>query len=336
MACTHPVYLKEQNIIVPCGKCFYCRRKYILMWALRLTHELISYDNKALFVTLTYNNENLPSDKSVNVRDVQLFIKRLRKYYSNIKIKYFCVSEYGSENRTFRPHYHLIIYGLTFEDTKENVFKYSAIFTKNIWKKGFTTVKPVHQNTIGYTLKYIMKNVLYENKQLIKKGLKVNFSLKSKGLGFDYLINNWEKYVYANYIPFKKYKVGIPRYYRNKLIDLGIMHPNFPTWKHKTYLDNLVPDIFKKLRELYGENYTNPYKTIESYYTGQERDPNWFKYNDKFNDGDMSIEGNHKQHFFYHYLCYIRDKSIKDEIEFFTVFSPKKKIHKKGVYYGNT
>ena len=79
MACVRPVYLKEKNIIVPCGKCFYCRRKYILMWSLRLQHELITYDNKAVFVTLTYDNENLPPDKSVSVRDVQLFVKRLRK-----------------------------------------------------------------------------------------------------------------------------------------------------------------------------------------------------------------------------------------------------------------
>ena len=336
MACTHPVYLKEQNIIVPCGKCFYCRRKYILMWSLRLTHELLTYNNKAVFVTLTYNDDNLPADKSVSVRDVQLFIKRLRKYYIDKKLKYFCVSEYGSENRTFRPHYHLIIYGISFNDTKEEVFKHSALFTKKIWKKGFTTVKPVHQNTIGYTLKYIMKNTLYENKRILKKGLKINFSLKSKGLGFDYLIQNWEKYIYANYIPYKKYKIGVPRYYRNKLIDLGYMHPEFPTWKHRTFLDNLVPDIFKKLREIYGSDYTNAYKTIESYYTGQERDPNWFNYPSNFYPGCNEIDGNHKQHFFYHYLMYIRDKSIKDELEFFTVFSPKKKIHKKGVYYGNT
>ena len=336
MSCTHPVYLKEQDIIVPCGKCFYCRRKYILMWSLRLTHELITYENKAVFVTLTYNDENLPPDKSVNVRDIQLFIKRLRKYYSGIKIKYFCVSEYGSEKRTLRPHYHLIIYGLTFDNTKEEVFRHSAIFTKYIWKKGFTTVKPVHCNTIGYTLKYIMKNVLYENKQLVKKGLKVNFSLKSKGLGLDYLLNNWRDYVYANYIPFKKYKIGVPRYYRDKMIQLGFMHPEFPTWKHRTFLDNLIPDIFKQLRDYYGENYTNPYKTIKSYFTGPERDPDWFKYSDKHRIGDTRIEGNHKQHFFYHYLCIVRDKAVKDEIEFFSVFSPKKKIHKRGVYYGNT
>ena len=95
-------------------------------------------------------------------------------------------------------------------------------------------------------------------------------------------------------------------------------------------------DIFKKLRQIHGEDYTNPYKTIESYFTGQERDPNWFKYPSNFYPGYTEIDGNHKQHFFYHYLCYIRDKSIKDEIEFFTAISPKKKIHKKGVYYGNT
>ncbi len=336
MACTHPIYLKEQDLVVPCGKCFYCRRKYVLQWSLRLTHELISYNNNAVFITLTYNDDNLPSDKSVNVRDVQLFIKRLRKYYPDRKLKYFAVSEYGSSKKTFRPHYHLIVFGLSCDNTKEAVFRMSGIFTKNIWKKGFTTVKPVHENTIQYTVKYILKNTLRDNLKLIKFGYKSNFSLKSKGLGLNYLLENWTKFVYVKHISYKKYLLGVPRFYRDKLIEKGLMLPDYPQSIHKEYLDNLVPEIFNTLRKVRGLSYTNPYQTINSYFTGYERDPDWFKYPDNFDGSNFTLEGNHKEHFFYHYLLYLRDKSHKDEIEFFSTVSVKKKIHNNGVYYGNT
>lgn len=336
MACSYPVYLKDQNITVPCGKCFYCRRKYVLMWTLRLTHELISYKNNAVFVTLTYNNENLPADKSVNIRDIQLFIKRVRKYFKDIKIKYYCVSEYGNENKTYRPHYHLILYGLHVDDEKKAIFKMSHLFTTKLWKKGFTTVKPCNSDRIGYTVKYLMKNYLYENDKIIKKGYKPNFSLKSKGLGLDYLLENWKDYIYRDFINFKKYKIGVPRYYKNKLIENNMLHPDYPAYVHKVYLDTFTEDIFKILRKVRGSDYTNPYKTISSYFTGKERDLDWFIVKSNPDLNYYEIDGNHKQHFFYHYLLYIRDKEKKDELEFFSRFSVKKKIHKKGVSYGAT
>ena len=64
---------------------------------------------------------NVPSDVCfpvVSVVDVQKFFKRLRinivrKVSKNIKIKYFISSEYGP--KTFRPHYHGIIY---FDDSR--------------------------------------------------------------------------------------------------------------------------------------------------------------------------------------------------------------------------
>lgn len=47
----------------------------------------------------------------VTVRDAQLFMKRLRKFlskYSNEKIKYYLVSEYGPAH--FRPHFHVLLF----------------------------------------------------------------------------------------------------------------------------------------------------------------------------------------------------------------------------------
>ncbi len=73
-------------------------------------------------MTLTYDDEHLPINDYVDSdgvihgkptlrkRDVQLFLKRLRKNYKyDNHIKYFCCGEYGG--KTFRPHYHLIIFG---------------------------------------------------------------------------------------------------------------------------------------------------------------------------------------------------------------------------------
>lgn len=55
---------------------------------------------------------NIPhSFASVSVTDIQLFIKRLRRfisYYFNEEIRYAIVSEYGP--KSFRPHYHGIIW----------------------------------------------------------------------------------------------------------------------------------------------------------------------------------------------------------------------------------
>lgn len=71
------------------------------------------------FVTLTYTDEHLPYDvpdivdtldpmPTLKVRDVQLFLKKLRKSLTDRKIRYFAVGEYGDQ--TQRPHYHLALF----------------------------------------------------------------------------------------------------------------------------------------------------------------------------------------------------------------------------------
>ena len=64
--------------------------------------------SSAFFLTLTYDNEHLPPGAELSKRDLQLFIKRLRK--RNPGIRYFAVGEYGSQKG--RPHYHAVIFNL--------------------------------------------------------------------------------------------------------------------------------------------------------------------------------------------------------------------------------
>lgn len=68
------------------------------------------------FVTLTYNNEFLPVKRNggevemiLSRRDLQTFLKRLRKAIEPSKIRFYAVGEYGDESE--RPHYHLALFG---------------------------------------------------------------------------------------------------------------------------------------------------------------------------------------------------------------------------------
>ena len=60
------------------------------------------------YITLTYNDDHLPANGSLQPRDLQLFWKRLRKARTP-GIRYYACGEYGDQ--TARPHYHAIIFG---------------------------------------------------------------------------------------------------------------------------------------------------------------------------------------------------------------------------------
>lgn len=117
---------------MPCGKCVGCRLSYSKGWAVRNCHEAQyheSMDMPSLFVTLTYNDEfNARNGGSLNYRDCQLFLKRLRFAMSDnysdyaftsvqdMPLRFYMCGEYGG--KTFRPHYHFLLYNLGFHDEK--------------------------------------------------------------------------------------------------------------------------------------------------------------------------------------------------------------------------
>lgn len=95
--------IPSENIItIKCGKCEECRKEKMLEMKKRLKDELKKH-KKAFFLTLTYDDAH---KKNLNKRDIQLFLKRLRK---EMKLRYFYVGELGEETK--RPHYHMIIFG---------------------------------------------------------------------------------------------------------------------------------------------------------------------------------------------------------------------------------
>lgn len=126
----------------PCGKCDSCRVTRRRLWTTRLLLEAQNH-SEMCFVTLTYSDEKLPPDRSVQVRDVQLFLKRLRERTLS-RLRYFAVGEYG--DHTFRPHYHVLLFGTCDSN---------AIAAA--WDLGFVHVGLVTEASILYTCKYSVK-----------------------------------------------------------------------------------------------------------------------------------------------------------------------------------
>ena len=73
-----------------------CRLERSRQWAVCCMHEASLYDFNS-FVTLTYNDENLPEFNSLDYRHFQLFMKRLRKEFAPTNIRFYMCGEYGED-----------------------------------------------------------------------------------------------------------------------------------------------------------------------------------------------------------------------------------------------
>lgn len=144
---------------VPCGQCVGCRLERSRQWAIRCHHEA-SLHKENCFITLTYNEQNVPDDYSLSVRVFQLFMKRLRKKYPH-KIRFYACGEYG--DRLGRPHYHACLFGHQFPDLK--LWKrgrdplYRSGELEELWPYGYSSIGQVTFNSAAYVARYIMKKV---------------------------------------------------------------------------------------------------------------------------------------------------------------------------------
>jgi hypothetical protein len=152
-----------EPIQLPCQKCIGCRLEKSRQWAVRCVHESQMHKENC-FVTLTYADKHMPSDHSLHKRHHQLFIKKLRKRFAEKRIRYFMCGEYGSEENTKRPHYHLCLFGIDFPDkviysaTGENTLYMSKILD-DLWQKGLSTIGELNFATAAYTARYCMKKI---------------------------------------------------------------------------------------------------------------------------------------------------------------------------------
>ena len=147
-------------IQLPCGQCVGYRLERSRQWAMRCHHEASLYQDNC-FITLTYSDEHLPSDKSLHVDHFQKFMKRLRKRFGE-GVRYYHCGEYGE--KYMRPHYHACLFNFDFPDKKiwkENNGNrlYISESLSELWPFGFVTIGDVTFESAAYVARYIMKKV---------------------------------------------------------------------------------------------------------------------------------------------------------------------------------
>lgn len=142
------------HLEISCGKCRGCRADTALMWSIRGYHESTLHQQNS-FITLTYDDDHLPSDGKIDKRHLQLFFKRLRR--DGTKIRYLACGEYGSHTR--RPHYHAIIFGKDWLEGSQMVTDklYTNKTLVDTWGYGLVSVAPVTMASICYVCGYVNK-----------------------------------------------------------------------------------------------------------------------------------------------------------------------------------
>ena len=206
-----PVALNAMNdarMSQPCGKCKACMLRKRKEMSVRLAHECSMWNN-AVFITLTYDEDNVPVtdktltidnplkdfyrgkdvdltsgdwDRTLNIPDVQKFMKRLRRHLEYVpkkckcvrdhldtKVRYFACGEYGT--KTHRPHYHIIIFGwkpsdlVAFKLHNGNVVYRSAQVEK-LWPFGLSSCSDVNTAVAQYCARYVTKKIATQDKRL--------------------------------------------------------------------------------------------------------------------------------------------------------------------------
>lgn len=182
-----------KKIDLPCSQCIGCRIDRSRDWALRCMFEASQYNYNS-FITLTFDDEHLDQDGSLDKKDFQNFMKELRRQYLGTrrhkvnglsetieKIRYFHCGEYGEAcfncglprdkhtcNKYIahlgRPHHHACIFNLDFQDKilikeEDNIKQYVSPSLAKIWKKGLHSIGNVTFQSAAYVARYVCKKV---------------------------------------------------------------------------------------------------------------------------------------------------------------------------------
>lgn len=150
----------RRSLTLPCGQCIGCRLERSRQWAVRCMHEAQMHEYSC-FVTLTFNDDHVPSDGSLDHDYFQKFMKRLRKRMG--RVRFYMCGEYGELYS--RPHFHACLFGCFFRDRVlyRQLDSGSKIYTSSIleslWPFGFSSVGDVTFDSAAYVARYVTKKV---------------------------------------------------------------------------------------------------------------------------------------------------------------------------------
>lgn len=159
MPCYHP--WSKDGVTLACGQCRGCRASHAREWAMRCMHEAAMHEENC-FVTLTYDNENLPPHGSLDREAFPKFIRSIRKRIAPQKVRYFHVGEYGTDRD--RPHYHALLFGFDPSDkallaVRGDFSVYTSELLRAAWPSGLHEVGSVTPQSAAYLSGYVKRKI---------------------------------------------------------------------------------------------------------------------------------------------------------------------------------
>jgi hypothetical protein len=231
--CKSP-YIREDSVPVKCGQCKECLTQRAAQWAYRCIEES-RHNKSALFITLTYRDEDVPTAVNKDTgevfttlvkKDVQDFLKRLRyhqKQLTNDKIRVLYTGEYGDQ--LGRGHYHAIVWNLhpsltSWKPSKSKQPQKDFILAK-VWKLGYVKTGRAEGGSIRYVTNYmLMKNIDVDDcqeKPFMKMSLKPPIGGKYVDTYRDRHLFHEDYKMYSNRP--EEFRPNLPRVFQEKIFN---------------------------------------------------------------------------------------------------------------------
>lgn len=239
LICQRPYFSVFHKAVFPCGKCVLCRSRRARQWTHRLAIEATDW-SRVCHVTLTYSSRDDEHDMNFHYEDVQLFMKKFRKFLDSIgygKIKFYCAGERGS-NSTQRVHYHVLLFGV-------DGFMRDVIRQK--WNHGFIRLRTVSsqrgmRKVAAYVSQYVLKKIgdKKDGIQHCSNGIGLNAAMR---LFRDTFKAQYEKFGDFRPIVWQGEVLRFDRYIKTKIAEsLGILEELKSRWKQKLtdFLDEIL------------------------------------------------------------------------------------------------
>lgn len=172
-----------------CGQCIPCRINLRRVWTNRIMLESTLHPMNG-FLTLTYDDDHLPSGGSLVPKDTQDFLKRLRSKLPIKTLRYYLVGEYGDQ--TQRPHYHAALFGLGCKnkiqrpETGLRCYCDACELVRSSWQNGNITLDELNETTAAYVGGYVLKKMTSKNdSRLVGRYPEFSRSSRQPGLARD-------------------------------------------------------------------------------------------------------------------------------------------------------
>lgn len=244
---------QDTKFMAKCGKCWECKQERSRNWIYKTWLEAKDHEEKC-FITLTIKNNYKTKEfgRSLNKKDLQDFIKRLRKQKNLKNFKYFAAGEYGETKG--RAHYHIIALGYIPKDlvfwgySKKGNELYRSNELEKIWDKGLCTIQAFHKDEIPYLSLYtdnhkVLKKVNYkelnERKRIIKE-LHIKYGIATK------INNKYVKIKNLNQLTKEEYK-AYKKEYQTQINKIKLKYqPEFNIWSNGMGFNRYIKDKYYK------------------------------------------------------------------------------------------